>query len=86
MTVETAARRALIAYDWIGHGHNRAKPNNDKLTEAERIQTSKCFQCGKEDSQGHWCMLDCKHPSLQEIRVKARLERNREKKQSKHTD
>jgi hypothetical protein len=67
----TAGRRALVAYDWIGHGRNRAKP--DHLTPEDRAATSKCHLCQQQDSQAH-CMLDCPHPQICDVRTEARSE------------
>jgi hypothetical protein len=66
-----AGRRALIAFDWIGHGRNRAKPLH--LSTAERETLSKCSICGQPDSQAH-CMLACQHPPFHKLRTKARLD------------
>jgi hypothetical protein len=44
-----AARRALLIFDWMEHGRNRAK-----LTSHSPVQQSheaKCQQCGMIDSQ-----------------------------------
>ena len=60
-----AGRRALVAYDWIGHGRNRAKP--PQLSQEERTIVEKCYLCGQMDSQAH-CMLDCPHPPLIALR------------------
>ena len=65
----TAARRTLIAFDWMGHGRNRAKPTT--LTPEEREATAKCHHCGELDSQHH-CMLDCPYPPFTQIRETAR--------------
>jgi len=66
-----AARRALVAFDWIGHGRNRAKPTNQSSPTTE--DSSRCYLCGQSDSQAH-CMLDCPHPPFHVIRIKARRE------------
>ena len=70
----TASRRSLVAYDWIGHGRNRAKPK--QLSDENRAETAKCYLCGDIDSQNH-CMLDCPHPSLTPIREQALREQER---------
>jgi hypothetical protein len=63
-----AARRTVVAFDWIGHGRNRAKITT--LPDEERLQTSKCTLCGQTDSQAH-CMLHCTHTSFTAIRKTA---------------
>ena len=72
-----AARRAVQAYDWGGHGRNRAKPKT--LTVEQREATAKCGLCGQLDSQSH-CMLDCTHAPFTELR------RNAKAKQTKIAD
>jgi len=64
-----AARRTLLAFDWIGHGRNRAKLSS--LTPEQRAHTEKCVLCGMKDSQQH-CMLECPHPPFTAIREIAR--------------
>jgi hypothetical protein len=54
----TAARRALIIFDWVEHGRNRAK--NSALSPEKRAATAKCDFCGQVDSQRH-CMFECTH-------------------------
>ena len=66
-----AGRRALIAFDWIGHGRNRAK--STKLSHENTIKTGKCRLCGETDSQQH-CMIDCTHPPFDLVRKEAKIE------------
>ena len=66
-----AARRTLLAFDWIGHGRNRAKLSS--LTTEQRALTAKCVLCGMKDSQQH-CMLECPHPPFTAIRNIAKKE------------
>jgi hypothetical protein len=64
----TAGRRTLVAFDWLGHGRNRAKPTT--LSQDQKQQEAKCHLCGQLDSQQH-CMLDCTHSSFTTIRHSA---------------
>jgi hypothetical protein len=66
----TAARRALIIFDWVGHGRNRAKTS--ALSSEKRAATAKCGLCGQLDSQRH-CMLECTHHQFTAIRRAARI-------------
>ena len=63
-----AARRALIVFDWMGHGRNRAKmcSNNPVQKQLEE----KCRICGMIDSQQH-LLLECTHAPLTDIRAEA---------------
>jgi hypothetical protein len=63
-----AARRALIIYDWVGHGRNRGKQCN--LHPAQRTQVEKCPHCTKFDDQAH-CMLECTHTPFNALRTTA---------------
>ena len=68
-----AARRSLKLFDWIGHGRNLAKMQNDPVRKA---QVGKRPQCGKLDSQNH-CMLTCdKDIDLDCIRRAARIKQD----------
>jgi hypothetical protein len=64
-----AARRAVIVFDWMGHGRNRAKLPS--LNPTQRDHERKCRQCGRVDSQQH-IMLECTYPPLNAIRCSAR--------------
>ena len=57
-----AARRALIIFDWLGHGRNKAKPI-PRGTLAHDI-AAQCPHCSALDSQEH-SMLDCPYPPFQ---------------------
>jgi hypothetical protein len=65
-----ATRRALILFDCLGHGRNRAK--QFKPSSAEHAATAKCHLCGQQDSQRH-CMLECPHHLFDTIRRSARI-------------
>ena len=69
-----AARRAVQAYDWGGHGRNRAKPKT--LTDEQREATAKCGLCGQLDSQSH-CMLECTHTPFIELRRHAKAKQTK---------
>jgi hypothetical protein len=64
-----AARRAVIIFDWMGHGRNRAKPAS--LTPLQKTQIEKCTRCQRPDSQQH-IILECSHPPFNAIRCSAR--------------
>jgi hypothetical protein len=64
-----AARRALIIFDWLGHGRNRSK--QCKLHPAQADQIQKCPHCNQLDDQQH-CMLQCSFAPLTLIRSTAR--------------
>jgi hypothetical protein len=64
----TAARRAVIAFDWIGHGRNRAK--SKALSQEDKDNTNKCRLCRQPDTQSH-CMLECSHHAYHTIRQTA---------------
>jgi hypothetical protein len=66
----TAARRALIIFDWVGHGRNRTK--NSALSPEKCAATAKCGLCGQVNSQRH-CMLECTHHQFTVIRRAARI-------------
>ena len=68
-----AARRTVQAYDWGGHGRNRAKPK--ALSEEQRAETAKCGLCGQSDSQSH-CMLQCPYELFTELRQRAKTQQN----------
>ena len=68
----TAARRATIIFDWLGHGRNMAKMT-PSLQDRESV--SKCTHCAAPDSQSH-CMLDCPHLPFTEIRTQARRDQS----------
>jgi hypothetical protein len=70
----TAARRALIVYDWLGHGRNRAKMC--QLHPAQQAHIMKCPHCGAQDDQAH-CMLECPHPPFHAPRHKAKTRQAR---------
>ena len=63
-----AGRRAIIAFDWIGHGRNRAK--SKALSPQDKESTSQCRLCRQKDTQSH-CMLECSHHSYHIIRQTA---------------
>ena len=69
-----AARRALILFDWLGHGRNRAKLH--EVGTLQHAHVSKCRHCGLPDSQAH-CMLDCTHRSYDPLRKEARVDQSR---------
>jgi hypothetical protein len=63
-----AARRALVVFDWLGHGRNLAL----MATTAPVIErVSKCPHCKQLDSQRH-LMLECPHHSHLPTREVAR--------------
>ena len=64
-----AARRTMTAFDWIGHGRNRAKLTPD-YSSGQLSPDSQCRLCGALDSQEH-CMLECTHPKMTPLRAKA---------------
>jgi len=64
-----AARRALIVFDWMGHGRNRAKLTS--LSPTQQQHEAKCRQCGMPDSQQH-LLLECSHAPLNAIRCDGR--------------
>lgn len=64
-----AARRTMTAFDWIGHGRNRAKLTPNPHTR-HSIPDSQCRLCGALDSQQH-CMLECTHPQMTPLREAA---------------
>ena len=65
-----AARRALIIFDWLAHGANRAKLY--KLHPVQQATEAQCRHCGQPDTQEH-CMLDCSLPQFTSIRRAARV-------------
>ena len=69
-----AARRALLVFDWMGHGRNRAKLSS--LSPAQKAHEAKCRQCHRMDSQEH-TMLECTHAPLTPIRCKAKAEQSK---------
>jgi hypothetical protein len=62
-----AARRALIIYDWVGHGRNRGKQSN--LHPAQRTQVERFPHCTKFNDQAHYCMLECAHMPFTALRT-----------------
>jgi hypothetical protein len=66
-----AARRALIIFDWIGHGRNRAKQCS--LHPAQIATTEKCPHCSQLDDQAH-CMLECPHIPFHALRQTAEID------------
>ena len=66
-----AARRTKIAFDWVGHGRNRAKHSKSSTSTIPSEQC--CRLCALPDSQTH-CMLECPDPRLDPIRNTARHE------------
>jgi hypothetical protein len=65
-----AARRALIVFDWMGHGRNRAKLSS--LSAQQKIHEAKCRHCRHPDSQEHG-LLECTHEPLTAIRNSAKV-------------
>ena len=65
-----AARRALIIFDWMGHGRNKAKQIDPSTV--HHAQVAKCPHCPALDSQAH-SMLDCPHRPFTSIRRKAKI-------------
>jgi hypothetical protein len=65
-----AARLAMMVFDWMGHGRNRAKLASQ--SPVQQAHEAKCRQCGLIDSQQH--LLECKHAPLTAIRANARIE------------
>jgi hypothetical protein len=63
-----AARWALIVFDWMGYGRNRAKLASH--SPVQQAHGAKCRQYGTIDSQQHM-MLQCKHGHLVTIRATA---------------
>ena len=63
------ARRAVLIFNWLGHGANRAKVQS--LTPAQIEHTIACRYCGVQDSQEH-CIIHCPHPAFSLHRTKAR--------------
>jgi len=70
----TATRRSIIAYDWLGHGRNRAKSSPNASGE-ELLMIQACRLCQQPDSQMH-CMLDCPHPPFALVRRQAQQEQS----------
>jgi hypothetical protein len=68
-----AARRALIVFDWMGHGRNRAKLESHSPN--QQAHEAKCRQCRLMDSQEH-LMLECTHGPLNAIRCAARTKQS----------
>ena len=65
-----AARRALIVFDWVGHGRNRSK--QCALHPAQQAQVAKCPHCPcLIDDQAH-CMLECTHLPFRALRNTAK--------------
>jgi hypothetical protein len=65
-----AARRALVIFDWVGYGRNRAK--NSALFSEKCTTTAKCGLRGQVDSQRR-CMLECTHHQFTAIRRTATI-------------
>ena len=68
-----ATRRALIVFDWIGHGRNRAK--TCALHPDQKAAAARCHHCGQEDHQAH-CMLSCPHQKFIPIRRTAKIKQH----------
>jgi hypothetical protein len=70
--VHCLGAQALMVFDWMGHGRNRAKlVSHSPVQQAHEV---KCRQCGMIDSQQH-PILQYKHASLIAIRANARTKR-----------
>ena len=64
-----AARRTIIAFDWLNHGRNRAK-HSSTTQPPPQSPTHLCKLCGLPDSREH-CMLNCSYPPFSAIRREA---------------
>ena len=69
-----AARRALLIFDWLGHGRNRAKTKTPGS--AQQLAASLCVHCKQPDSQAH-CMLACPMTKLTPLRKSARVQQSK---------
>ena len=68
------ARRALLLFDWLGHGRNRAKTKPPGS--AQQAAASLCIHCKQLDSQAH-CMLACPMAKLTPLRKTARIQQSK---------
>ena len=74
-----AARRTLKLFDWVGHGRNQLKYNRTQSRDSPHIvpdPNACCKHCNQVDNQAH-VMLECTHPSLTPVRLKARRDQQR---------
>ena len=73
-----AARRTLLIFDWLGHGHGQTKRAARRIQQGQTIPTASLGLfplCARLDDQEH-TMLACTNPRLTPIRQQAKRDQS----------